>query len=139
MLVLDRLPEAPLRVGLGLLSLAFVLTAQRVVTVPGLARAKEGCFVERSTAMAAAGGVSGAVFGGTNVGVQFVAYPRSCDLPHGLFVGVVALVFLGANGVRVVVAGTVGLYPNLSTFLRPSPLPCRQRRASRRSLAWRAG
>ena len=52
------------------------------------------------------------VFGGTNVGVQLIAYLRSFELSHGLFVGVVALVFLGLNAVRVGIAGAFGLYPN---------------------------
>jgi uncharacterized membrane protein YfcA len=117
MAVLDRLPNAPLRIGLGLISLAFVLNAQRVVQVPGLARAKEGCFVESTPAMIGVGSVSGLLFGGTNVGVQLIAYVRSCDLSHGVFVGVVALVFLGLNGVRVVAAGALGLYPDSTVFV----------------------
>jgi uncharacterized membrane protein YfcA len=115
MAVLDSLPAAPLRVGLGVLTLGFVLTAQNTVTLPGLDRAKAGCFVESTPAMVGLGAVSGVVFGGTNVGVQLIAYVRSCDLSHGLFVGVVALVFLGLNGVRVGTAGLLGLYPNLTT------------------------
>ena len=114
---LDVLPAGPLRVGLGLLSLAFVLTAQEVVTVPGLDRAKEGCFVESTAAMVGVGAVSGLLFGGTNVGVQLIAYVRSCDLSHGLFVGVVAMVFLGLNGVRVLAAGALGLYPDATVAL----------------------
>jgi len=112
LIALDVVPAGPLRVGLGVLSLAFVANAQEAVRLPGLERAKEGCFVESPAAMAAVGGVSGLLFGGTNVGVQLVAYLRSCELSHGLFVGVVALVFLGLNGVRVVAAGALGLYPN---------------------------
>jgi uncharacterized membrane protein YfcA len=115
MAVLDSLPAAPLRIGLGVLTLAFVLTAQNAVTLPGLGRAKAGCFVESTPAMVGLGTVSGVVFGGTNVGVQLIAYVRSCDLSHGLFVGVVALVFLGLNGVRVGTAGLLGLYPSLTT------------------------
>lgn len=114
---LDVVPAGPLRVGLGLLSLAFVLTAQAVVTVPGLDRAKEGCFVESTPAMVGVGAVSGLLFGGTNVGVQLIAYVRSCDLSHGLFVGVVAMVFLGLNGVRVLAAGALGLYPDATVAL----------------------
>ncbi|MFP4625145.1 MAG: sulfite exporter TauE/SafE family protein [Natronomonas sp.] len=114
---LEWIPEAPLRVALGLVSLGFVASAQRVIPIPGLTRAKEGCFVETPLAMAGVGGVSGLLFGGTNVGVQLVAYLRSCDLSHGLFVGVVAMVFLGLNGVRVVVAGVFGLYPSSAVFL----------------------
>jgi uncharacterized membrane protein YfcA len=112
MLLLDRLPEAPLRIGLGLISLSFVATSQRVVSIPGLERARDGCFVERPAAMVGVGTVSGLLFGGTNVGVQLIAYLRSCNLSHGLFVGVVALVFLGLNGVRVGVAVGFGLYPS---------------------------
>ncbi|MEZ3117147.1 TSUP family transporter [Halobaculum sp. MBLA0147] len=114
MVTLDRLPAGPLRVGLGLLSLGFVATTQNLVRVPGLDRAKEGCFVESTPAMVGVGAVSGLVFGGTNVGVQLIAYIRSCDLSHGLFVGVVAMVFLGLNTLRIGAAATLGLYPDLA-------------------------
>jgi len=112
--VLSRLPTGPLKVGLGVVSLAFVLSAQDTVPVPGLDRAKEGCFVESTPAMVGVGAVSGLLFGGTNVGVQLIAYVRSCDLPHTVFIGVVAMVFLGLNGVRVLAAGALGLYPSLA-------------------------
>ena len=114
MVVLDILPERPLRVLLGLVSLAFVVSVQEVVSVPGEQRARAGCFVEHPVAMAGVGGVGGALFGGTNVGVQLVAYVRSCDLSHDLFVGVVALLFLSLNGLRVAAAGALGLYPDLT-------------------------
>lgn len=111
LVVLDRVPAGPLKAGLGVLSLAFVVTTQEVVELPGVDRAKKGCFVESTPAMVGVGAVSGLLFGGTNVGVQLIAYLRSCDLSHGVFVGVVAMVFLGLNGVRVGVAGALGLYP----------------------------
>ncbi|WP_181693222.1 sulfite exporter TauE/SafE family protein [Natronomonas sp. LN261] len=113
MAALDRLPEAPLRIGLGIVSLSFVVSAQRLVALPGIERAKEGCFVETPAAMAAVGAASGLLFGATNVGVQLVAYVRSCDLRHGLFVGVIALVFVGINGLRVGAAAALGLYPDV--------------------------
>jgi len=112
MAVLDRLPEAPLRIGLGVVTLAFVASAQRFVSIPGVERAKAGCFVESTPAMAGVGAASGLLFGATNVGVQLVAYIRSCDLRHGLFVGVIALVFVGVNGLRVGAAAALGLYPD---------------------------
>jgi len=112
LVVLDRVPQRPLKIGLGLVSLAFVASAQETVPVPGLDRAKAGCFVETTPAMVGVGAVSGLLFGGTNVGVQLIAYLRSCDLSHGVFVGVVAMVFLGLNGVRVGAAGLLGLYPS---------------------------
>lgn len=117
MAVLESLPEAPLRVGLGAISLGFVVTAQDVVPVPGISRVKSGCFVETPTAMVGVGGLSGLVFGATNVGVQVIAYLRSCDLEHRLFVGVVALVFLGVNAIRVGAAGLLGLYPSSTIVL----------------------
>jgi len=112
---LGRLPADPLRVALGVLSLGFV--ASRVVSLPGRRAVEERCFVETGPAMAGVGFVSGLLFGGTNVGVQLVAYLRSCDLSHGTFVGVVALVFLGLNGVRVGAAALLGLYPSAALAL----------------------
>ena len=112
MVVLDRLPAAPLKTGLGLVTLAFVASVQQLVPIPGLASAKERCFVESPLGMIGVGGASGVLFGGTNVGVQLIAYLRSCNLSHGLFVGVVAMVFLGLNAVRVVAAWLLGLYPS---------------------------
>jgi uncharacterized membrane protein YfcA len=114
LIVVDRVPADPLRIGLGVVSLAFVATAQQAVSMPGLGRARDGCFVETTPAMIGVGGVSGVLFGGTNVGVQLIAYVRSCDLSHGLFVGVVAMVFLGLNAIRVVTAAVLGLYPSLT-------------------------
>ena len=117
---LERLPAAPLRAGLGLLSLGFVATVQRTVPVPGLRWFKESCFVETPIAMVGVGGVSGVLFGGTNVGVQLIAYLRGRDLSHELFVGVVAMIFLGLNAIRVGAAAGFGLYPDTSTVVLSS-------------------
>jgi hypothetical protein len=117
LVVLDVLPDAPLRVGLGLISLAFVASVQETVRLPTLERTREACFVESSAGMVAVGAVSGIVFGATNVGVQLVAYLKSCNLSHGLFIGVTAMVFLGLNGVRVIAAGLLGLYPDSIVFI----------------------
>jgi uncharacterized membrane protein YfcA len=112
MALLDRLPGAPVRVLLGLVSLGFVATAQRVVPVPSLPVASDRGLAETPLGMAVVGAVSGVLFGATNVGVQLVAFVRRFDLSHGLFVGVVALVFVGINGLRVGAAGALGLYPD---------------------------
>ena len=117
MVALDALPDAPLRIGLGLVTLAFVGSLQRAVSFPALGRAKEACFVESTGGMAGVGLVSGVLFGATNVGVQLVAYLKSCDLSHGLFVGVTAMIFLGLNGIRVAAAGALGIYPDSVVFL----------------------
>lgn len=114
MVVLDVLPEAPLRVGLGVLTLAFVASQQQAVELPAVGLG--GPRLETTAAMVAIGSVSGLVFGATNVGVQLVAYLRSRELTHSLFVGVVAMVFVGINGIRVGAASLLGLYPSLVVF-----------------------
>lgn len=117
MALLDRLPEAPVRVLLGVVSLGFVATAQRAVPVPALPGVSDRELAGRPLVMTVVGAVSGVLFGATNVGVQLVAFVRSFDLSHGLFVGVVALVFVGINGLRVAAAGALGLYPDLGFAL----------------------
>jgi uncharacterized membrane protein YfcA len=114
---LDRLPAGPLRVALGLLSLGFVAARQQAVALPGRAVVGRRSVGESGAAMAGVGLVSGLLFGGTNVGVQFVAYLRSRNLSHATFVGVVAMVFLGLNAVRVGAAGLLGLYPSTAVAL----------------------
>lgn len=112
MVVLDRLPAAPIRVALGVVTLSFVAGSQRIVPLPSPPGGGDEGAASGPLFMLGVGGVSGLLFGGTNVGVQLVAYLRSLDLSHGLFVGVVALVFVGLNAVRVGVAGYLGLYPS---------------------------
>ena len=114
MVVIDRLPGAPVRVGLGLITLAFVLSRGSVVPMPSIG----GGSIDREATgvMVVVGGVSGLLFGATNVGVQLVAYLRSIDLSHGLFVSVVAMVFLGINALRVGAAAAFGLYPSLAVI-----------------------
>lgn len=114
MVALQRAPEAPLRVGLGVLTLGFVATAQRAVPLPAWIGFADDSVWKSRLGMVGVGGISGLLFGGTNVGVQLIAYLRSFDLSHGLFVGVVAMVFLGLNGIRVAVAGALGLYPSVA-------------------------
>jgi uncharacterized membrane protein YfcA len=112
MTVLSNIPTSPLRVGLGVLTLGFVATTQRWIPLPGWSSGNLGTFSQTRLGMLGVGGLSGLLFGGTNVGIQLIAYLRSFDLSHGLFVGVVALVFLGLNAIRVAVAGVLGLYPS---------------------------
>jgi len=116
MAALESIPADPLTVALGVATLAYVGTAQRTMSVPGLAGLQARCFVERPVVMVGLGAVSGLVFGATNVGVQVVAYVRSRGLDPGLFVGVLALVFVGVNAVRVGVGAVLGLYPSVGVF-----------------------
>ena len=112
MAVIDRLPGAPVCVGLGLITLAFVGSRQSTLPPPSLTGVDSGIDRGGTVVMLVVGGGSGLLFGATNVGVQLVAYLRSFDLSYGLFVSVVAMVFLGINGVRVAAAGALGLYPS---------------------------
>jgi uncharacterized membrane protein YfcA len=114
LVAVSSLPASPLKVGLGAVTLAFVLATQRLVpfALPELSESSE--FGESLPVMVAVGGVGGLLFGGTNVGVQLIAYLRSRDVSHATFVGVVAMVFLGLNGLRAVAAGALGLYPSLA-------------------------
>ncbi len=119
MSVLDRLPTAPLRLLLGVVTLVFVATTQQLRPLPRPSFAGDGSRLSGPVGMVAIGGASGLLFGATNVGVQLVAYLRSFDLRHGLFVGVVALVFVGVNGIRIGAAAAFGLYPTVG-FLSAS-------------------
>jgi uncharacterized membrane protein YfcA len=124
MVIIDRLPGAPVRVALGIITLAFVVNRQSLVPVSALggeggatgAGGTSGLARDGPAVMVVVGAVSGVLFGATNVGVQLVAYLRSFDLSHGLFVSVVAMVFLGINAIRVGAAGVLGLYPSLAVF-----------------------
>lgn len=115
MALLDLLPDEPLRLLLGIITLGFVASQQRLVALPSLSVGSQSSR-DRPAVMVGVGVVSGLLFGATNVGVQLVAYLRSLSLSHGLFVGVVAMVFLGVNGVRVAAAGALGLYPTMTIF-----------------------
>ncbi len=115
MALLESVPAEPLLVTLGLLTLAYVGT--QTISIPGISGVKDRCFVEQPRMMVALGTVSGFVFGATNVGVQIVAYVQSRDLPQHLFVGVIALIFVGVNATRVGVAGVFGLYPSVTVVL----------------------
>ena len=117
MAVLDRLPGPPLRILLGFVSLGFVAANQHLFALPSLPVVSDPKIADAPLVMIVVGGVSGVLFGATNVGVQLVAFVRSFDLSHGLFVGVVALVFVGINGLRVVAAGALGLYPDVGFAL----------------------
>jgi hypothetical protein len=113
MVVLDVLPDGPLRTGLGVITIGFVASQQQAVPMPSI-RTEGTVTLESRPIMIGVGAISGLLFGATNVGVQLVAYLRSMDLSHNLFVGVVALVFVGVNAMRVGAAGLLGLYPTLT-------------------------
>jgi hypothetical protein len=110
MLVLARLPQTPLAVGLGVFTLAYVGLKQPWVAVPGERWLRAWCVRETAALKVVLGLASGVVFGASNVGVQVVAYLQRLDLDRETFVGVVAMVFLGVGLVRVLAAFGLGLY-----------------------------
>lgn len=63
------------------------------------------------------GSLSGFIFGSTNIGVQMVAYLESCNLPKGIFVGVIGMTFIGVNLVRFGVAVGTEMYPETNLIL----------------------
>jgi uncharacterized membrane protein YfcA len=109
MSVLSRVPRQPLTLGLGVFVFAYLALTQERVSLPGEEWVR-GRVSETVGVKLLLGFGSGLVFGASNVGVQVVAYLESLDLDHSTFVGVVAMVFLGISGVRVVTAGALGLY-----------------------------
>ncbi|AUV82647.1 hypothetical protein C2R22_14185 [Salinigranum rubrum] len=109
MSLLPRVPRRPLTLALGLFVFGFLAYAQERYPLPGESWIR-GRVSETTRVKLLLGAVSGLVFGASNVGVQVVAYLQSLELDHRTFVGVVAMVFLGISGVRVVVAGALGLY-----------------------------
>ncbi|MFB6303226.1 MAG: sulfite exporter TauE/SafE family protein [Haloferacaceae archaeon] len=110
MVALTRIPRAPLTVVLGAFTLGYVLVSQRAVRIPGRAWVRDRCFVGTTRAKVGLGFVSGVVFGGSNVGVQMVAYLQSQGLDRKTFVGVMAMVFLGISLLRVGAAAWLDLY-----------------------------
>lgn len=90
MAVLSSIPSNPLRVGLGVLTLGFVATTQRWISLPEWSSGQVETFSQTRLKMLSVGGISGLLFGGTNIGIQLIAYLRSFNLSHGLFVSVVA-------------------------------------------------
>lgn len=113
MALLARLPTNALRTGIGVIVLAYVLTAQETIRIPGVAAVRDRCFTVGRVGRLAFGVASGLVFGATNVGVQVVAYLESQNLDRAIFVGVLSGIFLGISAVRIVAAGILGLLPDL--------------------------
>lgn len=110
MAVLDRVPRAWLALGLGVVTFAYVITAQPYRELPRLSGAAKHLFRPGTRTKVLLGLASGVVFGATNIAVQVVAYLDRLDLDRATFVGVLAMVLVGISSVRVGAAWTIGLY-----------------------------
>lgn len=110
MAVLDWVPRPALALGLGLVTFAYVLTAQPYRELPRLTRLGDRLFRPGTRTKFWVGLASGVVFGASNIAVQVVAYLDRLDLDRATFVGVLAMVLVGISTVRVGAAWTLGLY-----------------------------
>lgn len=110
MALLDQIPRAWLALGLGLVTFAYVVTAQPYVALPGDRRLSGRLFRPGTRTKVGLGLVSGVVFGASNIAVQVVAYLDALELDRATFVGVLAMVLVGISTVRVGAAWSLGLY-----------------------------
>lgn len=107
MALLQSAPPTGVRLGLGLIILTYATAKSGIVSSRVWGAVSPGDGVRSQGVL---GGVSGLIFGATNIGVQFVAYLDSRDLRHEVFVGVLAGIMLGVSLLRVGMAWWIGLY-----------------------------
>lgn len=110
MFALGAISVAPLKLGIGVVTLAYVASKQGFFVVPGSAWFREVCFTKGTVTKAGLGFMSGVLFGATNVTVQVVEYLDSLDLDRATFVGVLSMILVGLSGARVGFAWLLGLY-----------------------------
>lgn len=117
MLALRAVPKAAVALGLGVLTLGYVVLKQPWVRVPGVDALTDRCFRPSTRWKAVLGLGSGLVFGASNIAVQVVAYLDALDLDRGTFVGVLAMILVGISTLRVGLAAGLGLFDASGTAL----------------------
>src|SRR5699024_7454067 len=110
MAILQWVPTALLTLALGVFTLGYVAFTQDTVPVPGKGHVTSNYFEQHPNAQLGIGFGSGLIFGSSNVGVSMVAYLDSLDLGRSIFVGMLALIFLGISSIRVGAAWVLDLY-----------------------------
>lgn len=110
MAVLQWIPTAALTFGLGVFTLGYVALSQDAVPIPGKGNITTNYFEQHANAQLGIGFGSGLIFGASNVGVTVIAYLDSLELRRSIFVGVVALIFLGISAIRIGAAWVLDLY-----------------------------
>jgi len=110
MVALGAFRVAPLEFGMGVVTLAYVVSKQGFFSFPGTDRLKRVCFTERKASKAGLGFVSGLLFGATDVSVQVIEYLDSLELDRSTFVGVLSMILVGLSTARVAFAWILGLY-----------------------------
>ena len=114
--IIEDVPVSFIELGLGLITLSFAVYKQPFVDLPIDRADTDSCLIEGTVPMVVLGAAFGLIFGMTNVGVQIVAYLKTCPLKHIFFVGVVGIVFFGVNVIRFLGAAAGGLYPSLAVM-----------------------
>ncbi|UWG47867.1 Sulfite exporter, TauE/SafE family [Halanaeroarchaeum sp. HSR-CO] len=110
MALLNAIPASVFALGLGLFTLGYVVANQRSILPTRIERRLDSTPMDTVPIQVVLGTISGFVFGASNVGVQVVAYLDTVDVDREVFVGVLALIFLGVSTVRVGLASVLGLY-----------------------------
>ena len=110
MAILEWIPTALLTFGLGVFTLGYVAFTQDTVSMPGKGHVTSNYFEQHASVQLGIGFGSGLIFGASNVGVSMVAYLDSLNLRRSIFVGVLALIFLGISSIRVGAAWMLDLY-----------------------------
>jgi uncharacterized membrane protein YfcA len=110
MAILQWIPTAMLTFALGVFTLGYVAVTQDAVSIPGKRHVTSNDSEQHANAQLGIGFGSGLIFGASNIGVSMVAYLDSLDLRRSIFVGVLALIFLGISAIRVGAAWVLDLY-----------------------------
>ncbi|MDZ7688867.1 MAG: sulfite exporter TauE/SafE family protein [Halobacteriales archaeon] len=116
MVALGAFQVAPLKLGIGVVTLVYVASKQGLFDVPGIDRLRQVCFTEGTVTKASLGLVSGFLFGATNVSVQVVEYLDSLELDRSTFVGVLSMILVGLSTARVGIAWLLNLYGSVGLF-----------------------
>lgn len=117
MYLLETIPNRPLRGGLGVFTLGYVIVRQPWYELPGATWFSRWSFKTSTVTMVVWGFISGGIFGITNIGVQIVAYLDHLSLSRSTFVGVLAMILVGVATLRVGLAWAMGLYGAESVLL----------------------
>jgi len=107
---LGVLPAAALTFGIGTITLGYVASRQKAVSVPDLSHPRLNGAASGKPAGAVIGIASGVVYGATNIGVQVVPYLDSHELDYSTFVGVLAVIVVGIPATRLALAWELGLF-----------------------------
>lgn len=97
---LSLIPINLIKVSLGTIIFVFALSRTEKLSY-SVEKLKIKCFRRSAGIQAPLGFVSGLIFGGTNVGVQIVAYLKAMELPNRKFVGLLALTMIPVSGLRM--------------------------------------